>query len=311
MVGVKNILKLPPGNCGFFAEANQHLARIYRHIRQTRWLEDAKSLIVDTGDTFTRYRDIETTDVYKACFDTHTKPLCRKDIEDITHITTADFPGWGVFYTQTSALNNPRGTTIIPDISSWKDRDIQSRYLKALSPIIRKWFLPSSETETIKNQLISKYHIDLTKTISIFTRGTDKDMESRCEAKRMPTSFCLDSILQCLKTSPELESVLIQSDCQLMTDELSNAISKAKPSLRIIVIDEMYKSSDNQPIHLFHYKRGDVPDKLNQIQTLLAIVNIMKDCKYVIASTSNITRWIWLYRANRERFIQYADGNIV
>ena len=262
-------------------------------------------LILDTSGIFTRYRNDQYDDVYAACFDIHTSKLGGKDMEDIKMKPSLDdVPGWHATYGQHQLVAHPE---VEIDISTMRDKSIQSRDLRALSPIIRRWFMPSSEVRSIKDHLIDTYNINPMRTISIFYRGTDKSNET----PPLPIRCCLDNVLHALEKTPDLESVLIQSDCQIMTDEISTAISNDRSDLRIIIIDEMFKSSDNKPVHLAHYDRGNVIDKLKQIQTLLAIVWIMKDCKYNIASTSFLSRWIWLYRGDRENFIQYVNGDIV
>ena len=96
----EHVLTLLPRQCGFFAEANGHLTKLYRYINQSRYrMED--DLILDTSGIFTRYRNDQYDDVYAACFDIHTSKLGGKDMEDIKMKPSLDdVPGWHATYGQ-------------------------------------------------------------------------------------------------------------------------------------------------------------------------------------------------------------------
>ena len=156
---------------------------------------------------------------------------------------------------------------------------------KGLKFFIDKYFSLSYAVEETKQFLIKKYKIDVSKTIAVYFRGGDKEVETI-----LPSHDEMLWKLKDVKTKYPDYKIIIQSDEK---DFYDSAFFPPHFFYNLIIFDEIY-----------------TPDKWNKLQQLkyfLAIVSIISDCHSVIMNSGNVAMWICLLRGNAINVSQYLN----
>jgi hypothetical protein len=169
-------------------------------------------------------------------------------------------------------------------------RNINYQYIGKL---IDTYFKPSEKVTEIFNNLINKYNIDLSKTISILFRGNDKRLETN-----LPTyDELLSKTLELLSEYPDYD-ILVQSDefefCEFMKQKLN----------KVIIIEETKKINRTNTAIQYTLKKGE---RVIMAQTFLSVIQIIANSSHVILNSGNVGLWSCLYRKNFNGVHQYLS----
>lgn len=157
---------------------------------------------------------------------------------------------------------------------------------------IHKYFSFSNKVLDIKQQLINKYSIIPSKTISIFYRGGDKYKETN-----LPSYEDMMTKLKEIYSLYPNHQIIVQSDEQEFCDYIKDIYKD------VIVFDEAKKLSkyDRSAIQ-YHTRQGE---KVINNQIFLAIMSIISETQYVILNSGSISMFICLFRGNADNISQY------
>ena len=158
---------------------------------------------------------------------------------------------------------------------------------------VSKYFRISREVNKIKLDLIKKYSIDLTNTIAVCHRGTDKKMETG-----IPTNQEMFDKIDAIQTQYPTHKLLIQSD----EIEFMEAAIKKYPEF--IYIKESPKVSKILRAIQFHIP---ISQRVQQAQIFLAIMQILSKSSKVILNSGNVGMWVCLFRNNFDGVSQYLN----
>lgn len=156
--------------------------------------------------------------------------------------------------------------------------------LKRVRQHMARYFYPGDEVKRIEAELVAKYAIKPSRTITVCYRGTDKGTEI---AIADPEVY-LEKTRALLKRHPR-SRVLVQTDQSQVRDFLMNNLGDCA-----FYIDEMPVTETSTAIH-------QVINQHQQVsfgQTLLAAVLIMASTKHLVTHTGNMALWTVLYRGH-------------
>lgn len=161
-------------------------------------------------------------------------------------------------------------------------------------PFVKKYFSPCNDVVTLKNELISKYGLDLSQTIALCYRGNDKSRETN-----LPTYQEMEEKLQEITQKYPSHKILIQSD----ENEFYNHFKQKYENL--IIIDEVYKINKNPHTSIqYNIPSGE---KIKNAQIFLGIMLIMSESNVVILNSGNVGLWVCLFRGNNKNVHQYLS----
>jgi len=159
--------------------------------------------------------------------------------------------------------------------------------------IIDAYFKPSEKVIELYNNLISKYNIDLNKTISVLYRGNDKTLETNLPSY----DEILQKTLQVYSDFPN-HKILVQSDefefCEFMKNQLPE----------VIVIEETKKIHKSNTAIQYTLKKGE---RVITSQTFLSVMQIIANSSQVILNSGNVGLWTCLYRKKFNGVHQYLS----
>jgi len=160
-----------------------------------------------------------------------------------------------------------------------------------LNPIIGKYFSISDIVKNRLNKFIVDYDIDFFDTCSIFYRGNDKRLECKLAT---PEMFIEKA--QTIKNYKKSIKFLVQTDD---TDFLNQFTSTFKDSIYFRELPTIHNKSMSVS--------GSLPEnqRLNHAIDLLAAVNIVARCKYLVTHSGNCGYWASLYRGGPDGIIQH------
>ena len=252
-------------NAGFFSCCSMRLAEIIKYVNKYR-----KFPIVDSSEQWSMYKD---------SYGDITDSFFKTDIQDLKEITKDIVcNGWPFYDNDVDA-----------QISPYKNLDF-----KELNFIIYKYFSLSDVVMQIYNTLISKYKIDLDKTIAIYYRGNDKHRETN-----LPSYEEFIQKIDELKAQYPDYKLLIQSDEVSIYEKI---LAKYPDS---IYFDEIAKSIPNANYSIAQII--PVGEKKSQAILFLAIVKIISQCSKIIFNSGNVSMWICFYRGNTDGIYQYLN----
>jgi hypothetical protein len=165
---------------------------------------------------------------------------------------------------------------------------------KNISILVDKYFKPSKHIIEILNSLISKYNIDLEKTISVCYRGNDKQKETN-----LPSYDDMMQKIDEVKSKYPDNRILIQSD---EIEFYNFVLSKYSDSIYFNEILKMQKNP-NTAIQ-YHVSIGN---RLNQSMIFHAILLIISKSSKVIVNSGNVGMWICFYRKKFDNVYQYLN----
>ena len=193
----------------------------------------------------------------------------------------------------------------VPDIKIIHPIDYFSRYqwinyanldYKRITPLIKKYFSPSTEINKIINNIEKKYNLLYENICVLFYRGNDKNRETiKCSYDEY-----LNYANQLLKKKQKIK-FLVQSD----ETEFIEFIKKKFPNNSFYFNDEIrhMKKCNSTVDKKVRSKNYEFSKKY------LAITIIMSKCKYIICGSGNCDIWIMFYRGNNKNVIQNLNEN--
>lgn len=159
------------------------------------------------------------------------------------------------------------------------------------TPFIKKYFSPSQSILDKKQKLLEKYNIDITNTIGVYYRGTDK----KIEIEKVNYSDYIEKLKEIYTGN---ETILIQSDEKQFLDFAKETFPNC------IIFSETKVSTTDKGIHYENTHEENYYD----IQYFFASVLILSECKHIITGMSNCSLWICLYRGNSTNIHQNYYG---
>jgi len=173
--------------------------------------------------------------------------------------------------------------------------DYKNINYKNINPIIKKYFTPIDYIQKIKKYLISKYDLNLDKTISVYFRGNDKSIETN-----IPNyNEFIQKIESLVQLNPN-HTLLVQTD----ENEFFQCIKDKYPNS--IFFEEMPGIDKN--LHTIPALTVEKNQRLFFAQLFLSIVLIMSQTNIVILNSGNVGMWISLYRGNGNNIFQFLDN---
>jgi len=164
--------------------------------------------------------------------------------------------------------------------------------LKDLLGCVQKWFRPSNEVLKIKAYLIEKYKINPEETIFCYYRGTDKYIEQNYIPAKSFSSVCTRT-----QTQLNIRRSLIQTDQEQIFKFLQNSTQNP------FRIKENSMIAGKEGCHFLLEN-----NRLLDLKYFFASILIGASCKAVVCNTSNVSRWIHLYRMNSDNFHQILEN---
>ncbi|MGI9554670.1 MAG: hypothetical protein ACR2M6_01745 [Vampirovibrionia bacterium] len=254
------MIKIRHSNCGFYSCCSVKLERIIKYINSIKRLPDN----VDSSELFDLYKKNTNKDVTFDYFEHYE--------------------------------NVPDVNIIHPIAFNWRDQYIDYSNLdyKCITPLIKKYFSPSSQINEIISNIEKKYDIAVAKTIAVYYRGTDKFKETQLS----PFNDFYNQIIKIVNINKDI-NILLQSDSAQFIDYINSKNLK-----NVVIIDENKTSYSDKGIH---NEQSHSTNYLDMLYFLSTIVIISK-CKYIVCSSGNCSLWTMFYRGNNENVIQYVEG---
>lgn len=256
------MIKIKQQNTGFFSNCSLKLNQIVAFINSNKRLPDN----VDSSQLFELYKNF---------------------INRNNDITFHYFENY----------HNIRGVNILYPINynhTHQYKNYNDLDYKCITPLIKKYFSPSTKINKIVNILEKKYDIIHENTLAVYYRGTDK----KVEAKLASFDDFYNQIIQVININKKIK-ILIQTDSAKFIDYING-----KKLKNIIIINENKTSYTDKGIHNEQTKDVNYYAMLLFLSTVL----IISKCKYIICSSGNCSVWIMMYRGNGKNVIQYLRG---
>ncbi len=162
-----------------------------------------------------------------------------------------------------------------------------------LTPYMENYFVPSERVRKKMGELVRKYKIDYSNTIGVCYRGTDKFTE----LVPVPPHYYVDEIRRLIKKNPRLR-VLLQTDQEQVRDIFMRDLGE-----RVFYLSELPVTKSSIGAHKISREDRGISNFEFGI-TLIAVVNILAKCIYVVTHTGNVSLWIYLYRGNASNTCQ-------
>lgn len=211
----------------------------------------------------------------------------------ITRIDTSDSfswfksePGsdvWSRFFSDAIVLAPRR-------YGEWSERLLHhSRYrtidLSIIQPLLTSYFHPSNLVLSRQRELLNRYDIDLSKTLAMNYRGTDKGREISLS----PVEEWLETTRRALKKLPGETRLLIQTDQEQVRQRFL-----AEFPHQAFFFEEMPVTRGQQVIH----EILDVEERDDFAVNLLASTLILANCNRLITHKGNVALWTVLFRGH-------------
>jgi len=167
------------------------------------------------------------------------------------------------------------------------------------NPVVQRFFGPSDVVSERKNQLLNKYRINPSETISVLYRGTDKYTEVRLGS---PQAY-LQAVQQVLQQT-NAKRVLVQTD---QTQVLN--FFKQELGDMVVHFEETPTTSGKEAMNTVMENEGN--DTMDWMQWFDAALRVVSECAFVVNHTGNCGLWMNLYRGNTTNVFQFDQfGNV-
>lgn len=178
----------------------------------------------------------------------------------------------------------------------YKNTDIKNNEVKK---IIKNWFNPREDILKIKEEFINKYNISPKNTIGLYYRGTDTTVE-RKQMTRF--SYIYNQMIKILNENEYIENILLQTDDKFFQDYILDMdINK-----NIKIIKELPAIYSTRG---YHFSNGY--NKIDHAKNIMAVTLLLSECDTVLCNTSNLSRWINIFRDNSDKFYQCLGNRIM
>lgn len=161
---------------------------------------------------------------------------------------------------------------------------------------ISRYFNPSDNIQSIIDNFIEKYNINLMNTCAIYYRGTDKSTEQELLSFKY-----IENRIEAIQKIDKNIKFLVQSDQKEFIDK----IKEKYPD--VIFIEENIIITGNTGIH----KKFKDDENYKILLNFIATMFIMKDCNYIITGSGNCSLWLALLRSTTfgyVNFFQYKNA---
>lgn len=245
---------------GFFSCCSVKLTKIVQFINSNKRLPDN----VDSSKLFCRYKKNQDEDITFDYFEHY------ENVPDVNIIHPIDYH-WEHQFKNYANLD-----------------------YKCITPLIKKYFSPSTEINKIINNIEKKYNIVCANTLAVYYRGTDKFKETRI------ASFddFYNQIIKIVNINKDI-NILLQTDSAKFIDYIND-----KKLKNVVIIDENKTSYTNRGIHKEQSYNTNYQDMFYFLSTII----ILSKCKYIICSSGNCSIWTLFYRGNNKNVIQNLNG---
>jgi len=251
---------------GFFSCCTVMLNRIVLHYNEHNYFPT-----VNSSNLFKKYKDFDV-DITNQLFNySNNEIITECEFINFNKIDNPDFTYHGQF------------------------SDYKNINYKNINPIIKKYFTPIDYIQNIKKHLITKYNLNLDKTISVCFRGNDKSKETN-----IPN---YDEFIQKIESLVQLNPnhrLLVQTD----ENEFLQCIKDKYPDS--VFFEEMPRIDKNLNTQVaFTVEKNQ---RLFFAQLFLSIILIVSQTNIVILNSGNVGMWISLYRGNHNNLFQFLDN---
>jgi hypothetical protein len=188
------------------------------------------------------------------------------------------------------------------DSVEWHDWISNFDYLENLKTIgelyqfVDKYFRPSQTIQKVIRDFEIESSIDYSNTVAVCYRGNDKCNETKIASHDVFISKAEDI----LKENPNVR-FLVQTD----ETEFKDAFLKRFPENSFY--NKNLKTMNHTPDWVIHLCI-DKSERTSLGVNILAMVNVMSKCKWLITHTGNCSFWIVLYRKNFDRVYQMINN---
>ena len=172
--------------------------------------------------------------------------------------------------------------------------------LQVLNGYAELYFRPHRRVREYADQLVARYGLDLSNTVVLLYRGTDKVIEV---APVPPESYA--AVARCLIAQEPGLAVLCQTDQAQARDAILAAFPGA------ISFAELPVTPGTQAIHQLDVAAEFSLTKSELALRLLAMTWLVAQARYVVTHTGNLGGWVAMYRGRAEGLYQFcADGTL-
>jgi len=190
------------------------------------------------------------------------------------------------------------------DIRSLVNCSLVSQYdiyedlnFKQLNPYIQNYFEPSDRVKGKQEEFLRKYGIEYGNTIGLCYRATDKWWEI---AQIQPEYFVQEA--KRLLARDENLRVFVQTDQRQVRDYCLRELGK-----RAFFLTEMPVTTSTVGIHVLSESERGISNVELGVR-ILAAVNILAKCRYLITHTGSIGLWGYLFRGTARNACRLKPG---
>lgn len=253
-----HILKIEKDHWGFFSNSTVRLFEIINYYNHHNTLP-----LVDSSEQWKLYKDSEDGD------------------NDISNN----------FYKEYNEIENINISKYELELINFQIYAYRTMDFNILNEYTKRYFILSDEIISIKNEILNKYNIITSETISICLRGNDKVMELDIP----PFENMYNKLLEIKDKYPN-HRILVQSDEIDFYEYIQSRIPN------IITINEVVKIRHNEKLSVRDFIKDG--DRKKQAKLFLAIMSIIADTKHIITNTGNVGLWLCLLRGGTNNVSQ-------
>ena len=196
----------------------------------------------------------------------------------------------------------PRGPADQPD--QWPVFERHGIYasfpLGVLAVYADLYFRPHARVTAFADQLVARYGLDLSRTIVLLYRGTDKSMEV---APASTEDYV--AVARSLMAQEDGLTVLCQTDQAQARDAILLDLPGA------VSFSELPVTGGATAIHNLDVSAEFGLGKSELALRLLAMTTLVAQAKYVVTHTGNLGAWVALYRGRSDGLYQFCeDGKL-
>ena len=199
-------------------------------------------------------------------------------------------------------LSRPRCSADQPDqIPAFERHGIYVSFpLDVLKQYAELYFRPHPRVLAFADQLVASYGLDLSKTIVLLYRGTDKSIEVE---PATPESYA--AVARSLMAAEDGLRVVCQTDQAQARDTILSELPGT------IWFSELPVTEGTQAIHNLNVPAEFGIGKAEIALRLLAMTYLVAHAKYVVVHTGNIGAWVAVYRGRPHGLYQFCeDGKL-
>lgn len=164
-----------------------------------------------------------------------------------------------------------------------------------LAPFLRRYFAPAREAAEVESALMRRHGVDLSRTIGLCYRGTDKSRE----IEPAPVADYLAQAERLLARDGRLR-LLVQTDQLQVRDALLQHFGE-----RAFCFPELPVTAGSKAVHHVLRDPAMLAERLLLARRLVAAVRILAGCRYLVTHSGNVGLWLALLRGRAEGLWQF------